>query len=178
MQRKLEARVALLEQFVFNDLVKGIAILAKAQRVSDAAASATHNLQDFQMKMVLLAALKRRPLEELVHLPTRELVPILMKDLDEGTSLDAVLEAAVLRSKGGLKERFLRRGNQTASEFLFSDLQKGIRELDPEMDFESADFRTAAILLAAAFHIGPHVDRLVQFTGYPMTFVADIDRRM
>jgi hypothetical protein len=106
-------------------------------------------------------------------------------DFDEAASprediafLDGLLEAGVICSDRSLKERFLRRGNQTASEFLFADLKTGIRELDPEMDPESADFRTAAILLAAAYFVGPHVGRLVQFTGYSMKFVADIAQRM
>jgi hypothetical protein len=107
-----------------------------------------------------------------------------VKDLNEGASpkediaLDAFLEAGVIYSDEGLKERFARAKNQKASEFLFADLKKLIRELDPEMNPESADFRTAAILLAAAYLVGPDVDRLVQFTGYSRTFVADIAQRM
>jgi hypothetical protein len=32
--------------------------------------------------------------------------------------------------------------------------------------------------MAATFVVGPHVDLLVKFTGYPKTDVADIARRM
>jgi hypothetical protein len=184
MKRTLEDRLALLEHFVFDDLVKGLAGLAKALRASDLAASSTHNLHDSEMRVLLLAALKHRPVEELVHLTARELFPILMKDLDkgaspkEGATWDALLEAGVIYSDAGLKERFTRSGNQTASGFLFADLKAGVRELDPELDPESADFRTAAILLAAAYFVGPDVDRLVHFSSYPITFVADIAQRM
>ena len=52
-----------------------------------------------------------------------------------------------------------------------------IQELDPTVDPESAEFFTAVVVMAAAFAIG-RASILVQFTGYSMTFVANIARRM
>jgi hypothetical protein len=50
--------------------------------------------------------------------------------------------------------------------------------MDPNLDPESPEFRTAVIVMAATFVVGPDVDLLVQFTGYPMSFVANIACRM
>jgi hypothetical protein len=92
--------------------------------------------------------------------------------------LDALLEASLWHSDGPLKKRLAHRGNQTISEFLLEHVKIGIRELDPELDPESPEFRTAVILMAAAYLVGPDVDLLVQFTGYPMSVVSDIAHRM
>jgi hypothetical protein len=102
---------------------------------------------------------------------------IRMKETEK-TNLDVLLEASFKNCTGPLKERLARKGNLTISEFMLDHVKIGIQELDPELEPESRDFRTAVILMAAAFVVGPHVDRLVQFTGYSMTFVADIARRM
>jgi hypothetical protein len=73
MKRTLEDRVALLEKFVFGDLVRGMTGLAKALRASDLAASSGHDLHDREMKILLLAALKHRPLENLFTSPPENL---------------------------------------------------------------------------------------------------------
>jgi hypothetical protein len=92
--------------------------------------------------------------------------------------LDAVLEARLMNSNRRLKRRRARSANQKITEFFLEHVKIGIRELDPAIDPESPGFRTAVVLMAAAFVVGPHVDLLVQFTGYSMTFVANIARRM
>jgi hypothetical protein len=86
MEQKLEDRVAVLEEFVFETLVELITVLAEELQVSEEAAESGHGLQDFEIRMLLLAALKHRPLKDIVNLPTRELVPLLMQDLDEDAS--------------------------------------------------------------------------------------------
>ncbi len=86
MEQKLEDRVAVLEKFVFEILVKGIAMLAESQEVSDNVAASGHDLQDFEIRMLLLAALRHQALKDIVNLPTRELVALLMNDLDEGAT--------------------------------------------------------------------------------------------
>src|ERR1035441_8144561 len=96
----------------------------------------------------------------------------------EQMNLDALLEASLMKSNGPLKKRRTRKRNQTTSEFVLEHVKAGIRELDPDLDPESPEFRTAVILMAAAFVVGPRVDLLVQFTGYSKTFVANIARRM
>jgi Bifunctional DNA primase/polymerase, N-terminal len=60
--------------------------MVEGQRVSDEVVASNHELQDFEIRMLLLAALRHRPLKDLVNLTARELVPILMKDIDEGAS--------------------------------------------------------------------------------------------
>lgn len=80
--------------------------------------------------------------------------------------------------KAALKKRFEQKGSQTTSEFLLEQLKAANQELAPDFDPESPEFRTAVILMAAAYLLGPRVDLLVQFTGYPLTVVADIAHRM
>lgn len=86
MKRTLEERVTELEQFVFETMVKGIEVLAMGQEACDDVVRSGHGLLDFEVRMLLLAALRHRPLKDIVHLSTRELVPLLMKDLDEHAS--------------------------------------------------------------------------------------------
>lgn len=83
MEQKLEDRVAVLEEFVFETLVGLITALAKGLHVSEETVASGHDLQDFEIRMLLLAALKHRPLKDIVNLPTRELIPLLVQDLDE-----------------------------------------------------------------------------------------------
>ena len=80
--------------------------------------------------------------------------------------------------KAALKKRFEQKGSQTTSEFPLEQLKAAIQELDPDIDPESPGFREAIILMAAGYLVGPRVDLLVQFTGYPMTVVDDIAHRM
>lgn len=68
--------------------------------------------------------------------------------------------------------------NQSTAEFLLEDIKVTIQELDPHVDPTSRRFRTAVILMAATFVVGPRVDLLVEFTGYPMMIVAGIAGRM
>jgi hypothetical protein len=96
----------------------------------------------------------------------------------EKTNLDLLLEASFKNCTGPLKERLARKGNLTISEFMLDHVKIGIQELHPELEPKDREFRTAVILMAAAFVVGPYVDRLVQFTGYPLPYVAGIARRM
>jgi hypothetical protein len=93
-------------------------------------------------------------------------------------NLDALLEAALWLSNGPLKERLAPKRNRATSEFLLEHVKLGIQELRPELDPESPMFRTAVILMSAAYCVGPHVDLIVQFTGYSIAFVGDISDRM
>jgi hypothetical protein len=92
--------------------------------------------------------------------------------------LDALLDAKFMGSNGPIAKRLSRKGNRTTSEVVLEEVKLEVEELDPEIDPESPEFRTAVVLMAAAFMVGPHVDLLVQFTGYSMTVVADIAHRM
>lgn len=58
------------------------------------------------------------------------------------------------------------------------EIKSIVSELDPDLDPGGPEFRTAVIVMAAAVVVGPQVDRLVQFTGYSVMFVADIAQRM
>lgn len=92
--------------------------------------------------------------------------------------LDAMLEALLRDSSGPLKERFAHKHDQTASEFMLEQVKTEIHEFDPGLDPESTGFRIAVVLMSAVVVAGPHVDLLVKFTGYSMTFVADIAHQM
>jgi len=92
--------------------------------------------------------------------------------------LDALLEARLMNSDKRTKKRRARSPNQKIGEFFLEHIKISIQELDPTVDPESSEFRTAFVVMAAAFVVGPRVDFLVQFTGYSMTFVANIARRM
>jgi len=97
---------------------------------------------------------------------------------NERTNLDVLLEASSKNCTGPLKERLARRGKLTTSQFLLEHVKLGIQELDPDLDPKSQEFRTAVILMAAAYMVGPRIDLLVAFTGYPLPHVAEISRRM
>jgi hypothetical protein len=97
---------------------------------------------------------------------------------NEKTNLDVPLEASFKNCTGPLKERLARKGNLTTSQFLLEHVKLGIQELDPDLDPKSQEFRTAVILMAAAYMVGPRIDLLVAFTGYPLPYVAEISRRM
>jgi hypothetical protein len=58
------------------------------------------------------------------------------------------------------------------------EIENEVRQLDPEVSRDELGFRTAVVLLAASFAVGPNVGGLASFTGYPVSFVADISRRM
>ncbi|MGA7622102.1 MAG: hypothetical protein WB630_08825 [Candidatus Acidiferrales bacterium] len=64
------------------------------------------------------------------------------------------------------------------SELMLNHVKLEIQKMDPSLDPESPEFRTAVTVMAATFVVGPDVDLLAQFTGYPMTFVANIACRM
>jgi hypothetical protein len=88
---------------------------------------------------------------------------------------EEVLETALGTYHGPNLER---KGNRSTGEFLLDETKATILELEPTYDPRSPRFRTAVVLMAATFVVGPRVDLLVKFTGYPMTVVADIDCRM
>jgi hypothetical protein len=96
----------------------------------------------------------------------------------EKTNLNVLLEGSLRHSNGPLKKRLARKGKLTTSQFLFEHVKLGILELDPDLDPQSQKFRTAVILMAAAYMVGPRIDLLLSFTGYPLPFVAEISRRM
>jgi hypothetical protein len=59
------------------------------------------------------------------------------------------------------------------------EIKKEIQQLDPGLDpHDESTFRTAVVLLAAAFATGPDTERLTTFTGYPGSFVIAISQRM
>ena len=93
-------------------------------------------------------------------------------------NLEALIEDSLKDASGPLKERLALKGNRSASEFLLEHVKLAILELEPDLDATSQDFRTAVILMAAAFIVGPRIDLLVAFTGYPRPAVAEISRRM
>jgi hypothetical protein len=88
---------------------------------------------------------------------------------------EEVIEVALANYTGPTLER---KGNRNTAEFLLDETKAKILELEPAYDPTSPRFRTAVVLMAATFVIGPNVDLLVKFTGYPKTDVADIARRM
>jgi hypothetical protein len=57
-------------------------------------------------------------------------------------------------------------------------IKKEFRRLDPNVQENERGFEICIVLIAAAFVIGPNIERLVSFTGYSQTLVADISRRM
>lgn len=93
-------------------------------------------------------------------------------------NLEALIEDSLKDASGPLKERLALKGNRSTSEFLLEHVKLAILELEPDLDATSQDFRTAVILMAAAFIVGPRIDLLVAFTGYPRPAVAEISRRM
>jgi len=96
----------------------------------------------------------------------------------EKTNLDVLLEASLRHHDGSLKKRLAHKGNLTISQFLLEHVKLGIQELEPDLDPQSREFRTAVILMAAAYMVGPRIDLLVAFTGYPLPYVAVTARRM
>jgi len=58
------------------------------------------------------------------------------------------------------------------------EIKHEVQQLDPVLNQEELAFRTAVVLLAAAFATGPDAERLVIFTGYPESFVSAISQRM
>jgi hypothetical protein len=61
---------------------------------------------------------------------------------------------------------------------LLQEIKAAIQDLDPQLDRKSREFRLPVILMAAAFVVGPDIDRLASFTGYSRTFVAAVSHRM
>ena len=57
-------------------------------------------------------------------------------------------------------------------------IKEEIQRLDPALSRDDLGFHTAVVLLPAVLVVGPDIDRLVAFTGYSRSFVADISRRM
>lgn len=93
-------------------------------------------------------------------------------------SLDDLLAAALMNAHEYLNQRYARRGNKTTREFMLEVVKAEIHEVADDLGLRNHEFRTAVILLAAALIVGPHVDLLVQFTGYSRMIVAAIARRM
>ncbi len=91
---------------------------------------------------------------------------------------DDLLLAALMNSSESLKKRYARKDMPTISKFLLEYVKLGIHELDPDLDPQSEDFRSAVILMSAAYIVGPRINLLVAFTGYPLPYVAEISRRM
>jgi hypothetical protein len=53
-----------------------------------------------------------------------------------------------------------------------------ILETDPVLDRNDPGLKYPVIVLAAAFYVGPDVDRLVSFTDYPRKLVVHVSSRM
>ena len=59
------------------------------------------------------------------------------------------------------------------------EIKNEVQQLDPVLaQQDERAFRTAVVLLAAAFATGPDTERLARFTGYPESLVAAISQRM
>jgi hypothetical protein len=56
------------------------------------------------------------------------------------------------------------------------DFEKEVQRLDPKQKPEDSGFKTAVLLLST-LEVGPNVERLVKFTGYPKEFVRERVRR-
>src|ERR1700693_2199894 len=63
-----------------------------------------------------------------------------------------LLSASRTKSRGPLKKRF--KGNQTTSESMLEHIKLDIQKMDPNLDPESPEFRTAVIIMAATFVVG------------------------
>ena len=72
-------------------------------------------------------------------------------------NLEALIEDSLKDASGPLKERLALKGNRSTSEFLLEHVKLAILELEPDLDATSQDFRTAVILMAAAFIVGPRI---------------------
>jgi hypothetical protein len=57
-------------------------------------------------------------------------------------------------------------------------IKSEVRHLDPALKEDHPAFSTAVVLIAAAFAVGPEIDELVLFTGYPEAIISEIARRM
>jgi hypothetical protein len=53
-----------------------------------------------------------------------------------------------------------------------------VRRVNPYLFFDESDTCIVRVLLAAAFFVGPDIDRLVSFTGYSRELISDISCRM
>src|SRR5580692_5948922 len=91
---------------------------------------------------------------------------------------DDLLLAALMNSSQSLKKRYARKDMPMINKFLLEYIKLAIQELDPGLDPQCEDFRTAVVLMTAAYIVGPRTDLLVAFTGYPLPYVAEISRRM
>jgi hypothetical protein len=81
-----EDRVAALEEYVFQRVIAVMRNQVEEQLFSERAAASGHDMQDFEIRLLLLAALKHRALKDTVNITTRELVALLVEDLDESAS--------------------------------------------------------------------------------------------
>jgi hypothetical protein len=62
-------------------------------------------------------------------------------------------------------------------QFALEEMKRDVLELVPNATEDSDVFRTGMILLASEM-IGPYVDRLASFTGYPKAFIQGIAVRL
>ena len=72
-------------------------------------------------------------------------------DLNE--ELREKLDVAVMTFDG---PNLARKGNRSTAEFLLDETKAAVQELDPDLDPEGTEFRTAVILMAATCVVGAH----------------------
>lgn len=58
------------------------------------------------------------------------------------------------------------------------EIKAEVQRVNPFVGEDEPDSQIVTVLLAASFFVGPDIDRLVGFTGYPRNFVADTSCRM
>jgi hypothetical protein len=57
-------------------------------------------------------------------------------------------------------------------------IKREVQQMDPALDQNDLGFRTAVVLMSAAFMTGPDTESLAAFTGYPLSLVVEISDRM
>jgi hypothetical protein len=72
----------------------------------------------------------------------------------------------------------LRKGESGVKNVTVDLIKQEIQQLDPTLDQNDFGFRTAVVLMSAAFVTGPNRESLTAFTGYPPSLVAEISDRM
>jgi hypothetical protein len=60
----------------------------------------------------------------------------------------------------------------------FQEVSQKAKQMNSGLFEDNLGAQVAAVLLAAAFFVGPDIDRLVDFTGHPRSLVSDISCRM
>jgi hypothetical protein len=58
------------------------------------------------------------------------------------------------------------------------EIEDEVRRVNPFVAKDEQDSRVLRVLLTAAFFVGPDIERLVSFTGYSRSFIADVACRM